>query len=542
MEGVAMSGSWKLTVIGGSSNGESFEFPADREVLVGRTSAADVRLSEPDVSGRHLALVVEDGASTVRNLSSRAGATRLDGVELAPGSGASTVAAGGTVELGSRGSVRIRFDAVPVAAEDADEDDDAPTMVPDDGGFLPDDDGETVAAPQNGRSCDDLPLGAQDEEEGSGDGETRALQTRQGDMAEIMALKREFEARRKKKHVGIGMLFLLVAAALTGAWFLTQTQKDVHMSLPLRPDGQPDIATYAIRDANGDILLKVDFPRDPGMSVTVSPDSNGVAVVSCMGRERDVPFFLKIESLRREDELRKDLLQSAREWIARAEASGAGYVFDAGVKDGLKFEFFEDAFAGSCQKLSLYGVKFVTFDYKRTWHDGELWHGVLIYFRRGDTAYVHRREIPERYWVRGSYRILQDPNLAVYANFTDSYWESPGLDDLPMQREVSSMLDSVADVLSKERASDWRVAKRELDAILVRTWRADAKARERAEGYLRQFREVLRTFYYGKYNAYQTARENRNDKRMERFRSDVKMVFQDPDERYYHLVGNGEVW
>ena len=261
-----------------------------------------------------------------------------------------------------------------------------------------------------------------------------------------------------------------------------------------------------------------------------------------MGRERDVPFFLKIESLRDEDELRKDLIQSARDWIARAEASGSGYVFDMRVKEELKFEFFEDVFPGSCQKLSLYGVKFVTFDYKRTWPDGELWHGVLIYFRRGDTAFVHRREIPERYWVRGSYRILQDPNIAVYANFIDSYWESPGLDNLPMDRSIPSMMASIEDVLSKERASDWPFARRELDAILVKTWRTDGKTRERAEGYLKQFRELLRTFYYGKYNAYQTAKDNGNERRMARFRADVTMVFQDPNERFYHLVSNGGIW
>ena len=539
-----MSEVWKITIVGGSSNGMDYSFPADREVLVGRSGKADLKLSEADVSGRHLKLAVSDGVPMVYNLSTRPGATRHNGAEMEPERGEAAVSAGDTVALGVNGGVRVRFDAVPEAEADFMEDDDAPTMVngapsrpaaqPDDGETVVAQDAGTFAPPDEEDSATSVP----DEESG----ETRDLKTRQGDMAEIMALKKDFDAKRKKRHAGIGGLLVLVAAVLAGVWFLTQSSKDVYMSYPSRPDGKPDMATYAIRDANRDILLKVDFPRDPGMSVTVSPDSNGVAVVSCMGRERDVPFFLKIESLRREDELRKGLLQSARDWIARVEASGAGYVFDMRVKDELKFEFFEDTFPGSCQKKSLYGVKFVMFDYKRTWNDGELWHGVLIYFRRGDTAYVHRREIPEKYWVRGSYRILQDPNIAVYSNFIDSYWESPGLDGLPMDRTVQSMMESIEDVLSKERASDWAFAKKELDAILVKTWRTDAKSRERAEGYLRQFRELLRTFYYGKYNAYQTAKDNRNEKRMARFRADVTMVFQDPNERFYHLVSNGGIW
>lgn len=534
---------WKITIVGGSSNGMDYSFPADREVLVGRSSKVDLKLSEGDVSGRHLKLAVSDGVAMVYNLSARPGATRHNGVEMEPERGATAVSAGDTVTLGANSGVRVRFDAVPESEAEFVDDDDAPTMV--NAGAQPrpaDDDGETVVASNAGMFVrgddDDSATSVPDDESG----ETRDLKTRQGDMAEILALKKEFEARRKKKHASFGGLILVVSAALAAVWFLTKTSKDVNMSIPLRPDGKPDIATYAIRDTNSDILLKVDFPRDPGMSVTVSPDSNGVSVVSCMGRERDVPFFLKIESLRAEDELRKDLVQSARDWIARAEASGSGYVFDMRVKEELKFEFFEDVFPGSCQKLSLYGVKFVTFDYKRTWPDGELWHGVLIYFRRGDTAFVHRREIPERYWVRGSYRILQDPNIAVYANFIDSYWESPGLDNLPMDRSIPSMMASIEDVLSKERASDWPFARRELDAILVKTWRTDGKTRERAEGYLRQFRELLRTFYYGKYNAYQTAKDNGNERRMARFRADVTMVFQDPNERFYHLVSNGGIW
>ena len=540
-----MSDVWKITIVGGSSNGMDYSFPADREVLIGRSGKADLKLSESDVSGRHLKLAVSDGTPMVYNLSTRPNATRHNGTAMEPERGSAAVSAGDTVSLGLNGGVRVRFDAVPEEEAEFMEDDDAPTMVngvaaPRSAGQA--DDGETVVAPDAGMFApsddEDSATSAPDEESG----ETRDLKTRQGDMAEILALKKEFEARRKKKHAGIGGLILLVAAALAGVWFLTQSSKDVYMSVPLRPDGKPDIATYAIRDRNRDILVKVDFPRDPGMSVTVSPDSNGVAVVSCMGRERDVPFFLKIESLRREDELHKDLLRSVRDWIARAEASGSGYVFDMRVKEELKFSFFEDVFPGSCQKLSLYGVKFVTFDYKRTWPDGELWHGVMIYFRRGDTAYVHRREIPERYWVRGSYRILQDPNIAVYSNFIDSYWESPGLADLPMDRTVPSMMASIENVLSKERASDWPFARKEIDAVLVKTWRTDGKVRERAESCLRQFRELLRTFYYGKYNAYQTAKDNGNDKRMARFRADVSMVFQDPNERFYHLVSNGGIW
>ena len=59
---------------------------------------------------------------------------------------------------------------------------------------------------------------------------------------------------------------------------------------------------------------------------------------------------------------------------------------------------------------------------------------------------------------------------------------------------------------------------------------------------LRQYREILKTFYWGKYNAYQNAKDNRDERKMRRLRMDVQMVFGDPNERYYDLVNGGEVW
>ena len=172
-----------------------------------------------------------------------------------------------------------------------------------------------------------------------------------------------------------------------------------------------------------------------------------------------------------------------------------------------------------------------------------MWHGVAIYFRKGDTVYLHRREIPEFYWARGGNRIASfDPNIAIYAEFINSYWESPGVEGLPVDRSIPELMASIRSVLAKERASDWRFLKKDIDAVLVRTWQTDPKTRDLAEGCLRQFREVLRVYYYGKYNAFKAAQANRDDKRMRRFRQDAAMVFDDPDERYYHLIGNAEVW
>lgn len=583
-----MSGNWKITVVGGSLNGMDFSFPPDREVLIGRSSKADVRFSssEADVSGKHLRLVVRDGVPTAVNVTTRGRATFHQGIEIPPDGGSIAVSVHDAIELGSSRSVRIRFDAVPadepMFVNDADNPStaatrwmesasaSAPTAVIEETSLIPQDDStatfatrvaETLATrvPQGGRNggnaSDDgetmsvldgeETFAAQGEETTTNgvsvddeDGKTRDLETRAGDMAEILALKERLERRRKRRHAVVVMGFALVLAMLAGLWFASRTDKETDIVTV------KEIAKYSVNDEQGQPLIVVDYPSDPGMSVTESPDGAGVTVVSAMGKDGDVPFFLQLETVSRSEELELDLLSSVRAWMSRAEESGAGYVFDVKVREELRCRFFEDVFPGCCQSKSLYGVKFVMFDYKRTWADAErtLWHGVLVYFRRGDTAYIHRREIPESFWVRGGNRIEQDPNIAIYSGFIDSYWESPGTAGLPMDRKTPELMESVRGILAKERASDWRYVKKEIDAILAKTWRTDPKSRDIAFGCLRQFREILRTYYYGKYNAFDTARENRDEKRMAKLRKDAAMVFDDPDERYYHLVSNGEVW
>ena len=377
---------------------------------------------------------------------------------------------------------------------------------------------------------------------GTGDGETVAAETQVAPQEVMEELRRSLERRSKGRRFGLFFALAVFAAGLVALWFVSRPDNEADkMIYPLNAAGQPDAETWILRDEGGRALVEVDYPRNARLEKSEFPGGKGLSVVSFMGRDRDVPFFLQIEAVPSEEELSTDLLSSARAWIDRSAESGA-FVFDDRVKEGLEPKFFEDAYEGSCQSQSLYGVRFVQFEYKRTWPDGGVWHGVAIYFRRGDTAYVHRRELPEFYWARGGYRLIADPNLAVYSNFIDSYWESPGAGAMPKGRSPADLLAEVRTALARERASDWRFVKGDIDALLAASWRSDRRVREAAEGCLRQFREVLKVYYWQKYNAYRNAMDNRQEKRALRFRQDAEMVFDNRDERYYYLIGNGEVW
>lgn len=595
-----MGSTWKLTVVGGTENGSDFEFPDTADILVGRSRSASVRLTEGDVSGHHLIIRVVDGVPTVVN-ETHTSITLLNGREMASGESAA-LAEGDVVSLGKSG-VRIRMDEVPTSPKAkfaiAEEvtvatrwtegvsgttvDGTLATRVPNAGETaalntlatripnadetvalntlatrFPDTD-ETVALEAAAADVGDRDSAALSTEavDFGGDGETEtnssvpeegktvAAETQFAPQELMEELRRKLAKRNKKRRAFVTFAMFLFAAFLVALWFLSRSDNEAdRMIFPLNASGKPDLATYVLRDTEGRALVEVDYPRNPKLNLVLSPDSNGVSVVSFMGRDRDVPFFLQLEEQRRPEELKIDLMSSVRVWFGRMGESGQGFVFDARMQDELKPQFLEDVYPGSCQTKSLYGVRFVQFEYQRARSDsnGDVWHGVAIYFRCGDAVYTLRREIPEFYWARGGYRLLADPNLAVYSNFIDSYWESPGVDSLPVEKNASELMDSVRASLSKERASDWRFVKKNLDAVLVKTWRSDPKTCDLARGCLRQFREVLSVYYWQKFNAYKNAMDNRQEKRALRFRQDAEMVFDDPSERYYYLIGNSEVW
>lgn len=385
----------------------------------------------------------------------------------------------------------------------------------------------TASVPNDDPPTDDPNVGNKTEE----------IHTREVPPDVIIALKERLERKRKLRRVLMGIVLGTVFASAGAWWYLTRPKGEDGFTYP-----EP-IREFGLRDESGAMLLKVDYPWNENADVTIAPQSNGVTVISAMGRDRDVPYFLQLESHSDPEELKIGLMESVARWFARTEKSALGFSFDERMKEELKPEFFEDVYPGSCQEKSLYGVRFVQFDYKRTWTaDNQVWHGVGIYFRCGDTVYLLRREMPDSFWARGGYYLKIDSNLAIYKRYTDDYWESPGAARSLSSKPVEELSAAIRNSLDKDRPNDWRFVKKDIDSILVRSWRTDPNVRYRTLELLSRFREKQRVFYYQQYYAFQTEKENREDKKMIRIRQDAKIIFDNPDERYYFLIANGEVW
>ena len=576
--------SWRMTIVGGTDNGKEYVFPADGHVLVGRSRDVQLRISklDGDVSRHHVEFSLEAGLPVVRNVSDNP-MTRVNGVDLSPGEQA-TVAKDFEVALGDM--VRIRLDEIPVAAAEtqtgpndegeteatncsctaethwrgAGETFDEPTEVVDHSSLTETDlhsseeSSVPVAVPT--QPLDDFGAKAFDSDAEAGNDETDAQEPNSEsnttapddpvtpviDPKVLDDIRREMDRRRLMRRLLVGFSLGVVALCLAGLWYFSRNTRETDL-VSIKDAAE----RFSIRDGAGNKLLEVDYPAAPKRSVTPASDGTGVTVISYQGRDRDVPFFLQLETLTHPDELKIDLLTSVRRWMRRAAASGEGIVFDECLRDEIKVQFVEDAYPESCEAESLYGVRFVEFEYKRTWSDNKVWHGCAIYLRLGDSVYLLRREIPEELWDRGGYRLKADPNLAVYANFASAYWESPGENLMPVDRKTSDLMEEVRSALGKERAADWRFVRRDIDALLARSWRTDHKTRDLAMSFLRQFRDRMAHFYWKEYNALQVAketaeREPKMARRMLCIRQDVQMIFDSDMERYFFLARDPEVW
>ena len=384
---------------------------------------------------------------------------------------------------------------------------------------------------------------AEDDEEEEGDGETRGMETRAGSMEEILALKRDYERKVKARKTMHLVLIVAFVAALVGVYFVTQRNRETDwMSIPKDPaTGNAAVREYLVSAPDGGTLLRVDYPVSKGMSVTKDPDGGGIEVVSRMGRDADVPYYLRFECRRSADELKLSLVDSVWRWVQVLQ-SEAGFLFDVNAPEDVKPKFFEDVFAWCCEEETLYGVRFVMLPYQRTRPDRTTWRGIAIYLRSGDAAYSLRREIPISQWKRGQGQLMADPNLAVFARFAHDYWESPGADGLPLDWPSSQLAGEIRRGLHPARPGMWVRVRKWIDALLAKEWRGDADMHESGMRFLKQLREYQKNFYWGEYNALEAAKAVDRDKRVKQIRQDCKAVFQDPSDRRYYLVGDGKVW
>jgi hypothetical protein len=376
----------------------------------------------------------------------------------------------------------------------------------------------------------------------AGDGETQEMKTRVGSMEEIYARKRQLDRASAVKKWRFGALLTVVMLALAGIWFVTGSHRHVtDAEGPFLPSGEPDLASWDVRNSDGDIEMYLEFPRDDRMKITPSDDSNSVDVVTFLGIDRDVPFHVEFKKWIDSEDLKNSLLDSFEKRVR--EDSGAGMTFERQKEGRFRTEFFDTVFPGYCEQKSQRGVRFVRAEFTRAVNN-ELWHGVVLYLRHGDTIYQLRTEIPDMYWKRGGYRLTDEPHLGIYRRFSESQWDSPGYFGI-VSEEYSDdyLIQCVKRELSAERISSWPMVESYIDTLLVRTWSEKPVTRRITFAHYKIFLERLQRFYNERHLAFKVARENGDEKRMRAVFTDVKTVFGVmARDRRSSLVYDPEVW
>ena len=592
----------KVTITGGRKNlGEEMTVALDGPVIVGRSHSAAIRFSneEADVSGKHLEFTMEGGQLWVRNLKRD---IKVNGAALATG-GRRSVKAGDSFEIGTRARFRVdSVSGVDGAEADAPSSATGATQVMTEGTFatatanptmatrvatetivtrvateteatrladapnLPNDSDETVAMGlADDLSGDDRPTDAL-----TGDGVTTTGSAASTGGGETIALggskdadddvtrkipqwllddlnKKQRQREAQKRHVRQSLLAvaILVFAGVLGAIVYARWPKaELELSVP-RIDGtdKADLESHELT-FGGHPAFVVDYPRDPRMRKSELDGGRGIDVSTFTGRDRDVPFRLRLSRSTGADELTRSLSECAQAKMKAAESAGFVFLSPNEWQSGVCF--VESEYPGSVGgALLMRGTPFFRSEYEIV--RGEVkWHGILFVFRNGDTAFVLQREIPEREWTRGRYLLRDDPNIQFHSGFLSRRWDSPGRDGFITKMDPAAIIADVTHELdmSVPRVSEWPRIKRELNTLIAISWAKTAQ-RESALALLKRFREQQDRKYTEfrlNFDLAKTAGQS-GLRKMESIREDCRKVFGvDPSDRRFLLINNPEKW
>lgn len=507
-----------LTLIGlrGSLQGRTFPLEPGEHVL-GRSHSAFIRFDDEDVSGRHCVVKVDAGKATVENLSPAG--TRIDG---RPIDSSVELQHGNVIEIGATNALRFEVvqkpggeekTSVPVASQKAEEKDgnfDMPTMV----GAARDFDNlrldvnrlkrSQAAADDDGAAHTMMP----------GDG-TQVMHTRFASQEEIAEI-REASLAKGRRRIGF-MVTLLVIIVVSGIFLWPkQPEPELHVDWPKNAAGEDSLEVQAsllgpAQKGGIDLLIPA------GMEPQVKKTDDELTIVTCVGRDRDIPMQISFERYDDPRNLSCDRSQALSRWMAHKRKNNENWNF------------------GSPMPLSFLGagngIPYLQVTYRRQEPGTGSWGGRLIFFRIGASSYVHRVEVPEAALSRCSW-LLSLTMMKTSPDLPMVYWESTGL---PSSGTAEEFLSRARNELRKVSPGAWC-------SVLNDIWLALCKAPEneslRLEAYelMRELRSLQDQWFKAQLLKYYNAEIDGNKDQLAKIVAVSRAVFNDPnDARYYQV-------
>ena len=462
----------RISFTAGGNKGEQYPLLPEQAVSVGRSHSNTVRLSAPDVSGKHLIIRTDKrGNVSVEVLSSRT--TVVDGkdasigdiLKLSPGStvqmGNDTVFVLETEDGGGDMRTMVPSDddektALPTpgwkgAPEDDAEKTSMRSMDVDDGATIVGKAPVPAPAPAKAKAPAPTPApapgntilntlstmfgGGSKASENVAVEETIAFSTRVASDDEMDKIKKSIQTKQRKKVVLIALPLFLFFALAVFLYFYLKPSPEEFVTWPADSKGNflneyRQVAPY----------LAIAYPDVPGCTVT--GDDSNVEINTAIGKLRDVRLHILAKSVKDPATLEQDHQQAFETWMNAMQEQEVTLTFA-----GDRTTIFLNTTKGA-------GVPLTFISYTRRVENDDFW-GYALFLRREDNVHTVMIEVETGdQWRSEPFMRGQATGMVLYANQrTEDHWE--GASSYRKETTVAEDLREAASFMEREAPVYW---------------------------------------------------------------------------------------
>ena len=548
---------YNIRVISKSAPPQKFQLEQG-ENLVGRSRSAQIRIKEPDVSGKHFIIRVEGDAISVENLSSKG--IYLDDqmlFENSPVRVGQHIFAGEALECIIEDEELSRRNDEQNFSHNFSQDDLTPgshhsnneTAVGVDTGTGQEatdqsqnrsqtsdshgtNTGDSLQTGGSQHTDDSLQTGSQHTDDSSlntddsanttgKSRDTAANKTRVATPAEIEYIKEQKKNRVSRLRF-VRIILLVLAVLILAGLFLLRDDKGTKDGIwPVKADGSWDTASVDFGGKgfkNGGFSLF--YPRYDSSTTNVTGEK--IVVKSSLGQKELIPLTLTLEYFSGSKVLRSSMQECLKNWtVARNVKGGERWIFE---RDTTR-QFFGD---GNGLPSSL--ISYVRESNKKNWY------GIVRIFRHADRAYILRAEVPFEARDRVESTLRNTSFLLISPRFVEEHWEggaTPVSVDWKTLRSLKNKIKSTSPI---RLAASYRL----VNGILVDAMLKGDKAKlQVAQEMLLALREVQSRNFNAMKIRYINALLERNAAAAEKIKAETAAIFSlSNDKRFYEIRTN----
>lgn len=522
---------FRISFTAGDNQGEQYPLLPEQVVSVGRSHSNTIRLSAPDVSGKHIIIRTDKGGNiSLEVLSSRTtvvngkNASIGDMLRLTPGS---------TVQMGNNTVFVIESEEAGDMATHIPSGDDEKTALPTPG--WKDDDAEKTTM----RSLDDnatvvgkapapepapspapgntilntlstiLQFGNNAKEsENQASEETIAFQTRVASDDEMDKIKKSIRGKQRQKIFLIGLPLFLFFAIAVGLYFYLKPKAEEFVTWPADSKGNflneyRQVAPY----------LALVFPNVP--DCTMTGDDSNVEINTKIGKLRDVRLHILAKSVKDPATLEQDHQQAFEKWMEDMQEQEATLTFG-----GDKTMMFLNTTKGA-------GVPLTYISYTRRVENDDFW-GYALFLRNEDNIHWAMIEVETGdQWRSEPFMRAQATQMIIYAfQKTEEHWE--GTSSYRQETSVAEDLREASSLMEREAPVYWGRIHYLLLSALIKSAKAEAPDQDQiadAKLMLARLRRLQTNWYNTQRLAWQYAFQNEDRATMNSIQAMGESVF-----------------